>query len=90
MKPLDKGFGLAIRDARVARGLTQEELAHRCGISRRHLIGIEQGGNFTVSVLVALLAELEEIAPMVAECLQRSAIQGALPVSETAAKRQGS
>ena len=73
MKPLDKCLGRVIRDAREMHGLTQEELAHRCGISRRHLIGIEQGGNFTVSVLVALLAELEEIAPMVAAYLQRSA-----------------
>ena len=84
MKPLDTGLGRVIHDAREKRGLTQEELAHRCGISRRHLIGIEQGGNFTVSVLVALVAELVEIAPVLAECIQRSGSERALRPSQDA------
>jgi transcriptional regulator with XRE-family HTH domain len=80
VKPLDKNLGHVIRDRRKMRGLTQEELARRCGVSRRHLIAIERGANFSVAVLVALAGELEEIAPVVAELLTRAARLRALPL----------
>lgn len=37
-------FGLAIKNARIDCGLTQEELAERVGISCRYLIAIENEG----------------------------------------------
>ena len=36
-------LGAAIRDARIARSLTQADLARDAGVSREWLIGIEQG-----------------------------------------------
>lgn len=73
MKPLDKRLGRVIRAARDHRGFTQEELAHRCGISRRHVAAIERGANFTVAVLVAIAGELTQIAPVIAEFLMLAA-----------------
>ena len=68
---LGKQLARIIRDARERQGLSQEELARRCGMSRRHLIEIEQGRNFSVAVLAALARELEEIGPPVAEFLSK-------------------
>ena len=73
MKPLDKTLGRVIRMRRKARGLTQEELAQRCGVSRRHVAAIECGANFTVAVLVALSGELDDIVPVVTKLLTRAA-----------------
>lgn len=39
--PLDLGFG--VRDARMAVGLTQAELAEKAGVSREWLNGVERG-----------------------------------------------
>lgn len=36
-------LGAAIRDARIAQGLTQVQLASQAGVSREWLIGVEQG-----------------------------------------------
>jgi transcriptional regulator with XRE-family HTH domain len=66
MKRLDVRLGLAIREAREERGLSQAELARRCGVSLRHLVSIEHGANFSVALLVAIATELTEIAPMLA------------------------
>jgi len=68
---LGKQLGRIIRAARERHALSQEELARRCGMSRRHLIEIEQGRNFSVAVLAALSRELEEIGPDVAEFLSK-------------------
>ena len=68
---LGKQLGRIIRAARERHALSQEELARRCGMSRRHLIEIEQGRNFSVAVLAAIARELEEIGPAVAEFLSR-------------------
>jgi transcriptional regulator with XRE-family HTH domain len=70
---LGKQLARIIRDARERQGLSQEELARRCGMSRRHLIEIEQGRNFTVAVLAAIARELEEIGPAVADFLSQPA-----------------
>ncbi len=67
----DKQLGRIIRDARERQNLSQEELARRCGISRRHVIDIEQGRNFSVAVLAAIARELQEIAPAVGEFLSK-------------------
>lgn len=66
---LGKQLGRIIREARERLGLSQEELARRCGMSRRHLIEIEQGRNFTVAVLASIARELPEIAPSVGDFL---------------------
>ncbi|HEY2092296.1 MAG TPA: helix-turn-helix transcriptional regulator [Thermoanaerobaculia bacterium] len=66
---LGKQLGRIIRQAREHHELSQEELARRCGMSRRHLIEIEQGRNFSVAVLAAIARELEEIGPAVADFL---------------------
>lgn len=46
MKPLSpahQAFGRAIRELREERGSSQEELAHRCGIDRSYMGGVERG-----------------------------------------------
>ena len=42
-----------VQKLRMNRGLTQEELAERAGVSRQTVIAIERG-NYTPSVLLAL------------------------------------
>lgn len=42
-----------IREVREKRGLTQEELADKVGVTRQTVIAIEKG-NYTPSVLLAL------------------------------------
>ena len=44
MEDLHEYFGLAIKNARLDCGLTQEALAERAGISCRYLIAIENEG----------------------------------------------
>jgi len=36
-------FGATVRVARTVKGVSQEELAHRCGIDRSYLGAIERG-----------------------------------------------
>lgn len=36
-------FGQAVREARKARGVSQEELAHRSGVDRSYMSSIERG-----------------------------------------------
>ena len=59
-RPTDARIGQTIREARLSERLTQTELATRCGISVRHLKGIEHGSNFTVAVLFAIVEQLPE------------------------------
>ncbi len=56
----------------MRRRLTQIELAVRCGISVRHLKGIEHGTNFTVAVLFAIIEQLPEARPAFAQLLPNS------------------
>lgn len=45
-------FGQAVREARAAAGLTQEELADRSGLDRSYMGGVERGErNPTLSVI---------------------------------------
>jgi transcriptional regulator with XRE-family HTH domain len=45
-------FGDAVRKARAAAGLTQEELADQCGLDRSYIGGVERGErNPTLSVI---------------------------------------
>ncbi|WP_082493755.1 helix-turn-helix domain-containing protein [Massilia sp. Leaf139] len=36
-------FGAAVRVVRTVKGISQEELAHRCGVDRSYLGAIERG-----------------------------------------------
>jgi transcriptional regulator with XRE-family HTH domain len=81
VKPLDKNLGRVIRARRKVRGFTQEELARRCGVSRRHLIAIERGANFTVAVLIALAGALGEIEPR--RCQASQACRSSVPRNRT-------
>lgn len=38
-----KKFGEAVRDERLGQGLSQEELAHRAGLDRSYVGGVERG-----------------------------------------------
>lgn len=52
----DYGLGRAVRDLRLARGLSQEELAARCGLHRTYVGGIERGRRNPTYAIVARLA----------------------------------
>ena len=48
-------IGAAIQSLRQARGLSQEELAHRCGTERSYMSSIERGlQNCSVMVLMRI------------------------------------
>ncbi|WDG17879.1 helix-turn-helix transcriptional regulator [Microbacterium sp. Clip185] len=50
-----------VRAARLAAGLTQEELSRRCGVSRQTIISIERGVHAPTLMLAFLLArELDQ------------------------------
>jgi transcriptional regulator with XRE-family HTH domain len=50
-------IGENIRALRSQRGWTQEELAEKCGVTRQHINGIENGSQPSLS-LIAKLAKL--------------------------------
>lgn len=54
-------MGYKLREAREAKGLTQEELARKSGVTRQTIIAIEtsKGYNTTFNTLVKLAAALE-------------------------------
>ena len=43
MSTIEKDFGERVRELRLARGLSQEELAFMAGVHRTYLGGIERG-----------------------------------------------
>ena len=59
-QPLLRKIGDRVRVIRLDRGLSQEELAHRAGLDRSHMSGIERGvRNITVLKLQATRSALE-------------------------------
>jgi transcriptional regulator with XRE-family HTH domain len=58
MPQLDRSIGLAIRAARLAAGMSQARLAREAGTTRRHIISIENGSNFTVAILQGITRAL--------------------------------
>ena len=52
-------FGSRVRQLRLAAGLTQEDLAHRCGLFRTYMSRIETGrANPTLTMIEALAGSL--------------------------------
>lgn len=53
-------FGQAVRAARASAGLSQEDLAHRAGLDRSYIGGVERGErNPTLSVITKIALGLE-------------------------------
>ncbi len=49
-------FGAAVREARLAVGIAQEELAHKAGIERSHMGKIERGEHMPTLALALKVA----------------------------------
>lgn len=59
LSPLEL-IGQTVRDLRIGHGLTQQELADRCGFNRTFIIAIEKGRqNASAMTLVTLSAALD-------------------------------
>ena len=56
-------LGHAIRDFRKNRNLSQEELAHRCGLHRTYLGGIERGERNPSYMNILKVAEALDVNP---------------------------
>lgn len=53
-------FGRRVRQLRLAAGMTQEDLAHRCGLFRTYMSRIETGrANPTLTMIDALAGSLQ-------------------------------
>ena len=67
---LRAAFGQVIREARLGVGESQEELAHRAGLSRNHLGGIERGEMTPTIIVLYRLSAALNAGP--AELLERA------------------
>lgn len=52
-----KAFGAAVRAARVAAEISQEELAHKAGVERSHMGKIERGEHMPTLALALKIAK---------------------------------
>lgn len=64
-RPLQAGFGSVIRRRRVALGISQEELADKCGLHRTYISEIERGLKSASLKAITLIAEALETRPYV-------------------------
>lgn len=55
----DYKVGLAIRKAREAKNLTQEQLGERIGVQRARICSIERGANLRLSTIRRIFSALE-------------------------------
>ena len=62
MITIQKQFGERVRELRVARNLSQEELAFRAGLHRTYLGGIERGERNPALRNIAAIAEALGVA----------------------------
>lgn len=62
MNLIQKQFGKRVRDLRLAKGLSQEELAFRAGVHRTYLGGIERGERNPALKNIAAIAKVLDIA----------------------------
>jgi DNA-binding XRE family transcriptional regulator len=68
---VDRRIGRVVRRAREDSALTQEQLAAACGLSRRSVIAIENGGNCRLTVLIAVIERLPDVRRGLARLLLR-------------------
>lgn len=55
-----KSFGMRVKELRVSRKLTQEQVAEKCGISSKYVSRIEMGRHFpSFDILVKLSAVMK-------------------------------
>jgi transcriptional regulator with XRE-family HTH domain len=59
----DSNLGLIVKNARLARDLTQEQLAEQLGVGARHLMAIENEGKHPSFDLLYGLIRILNIAP---------------------------
>ena len=59
-----------IREARIAHGLNQSELARRAGIPRTTLRDFENGENITIETLIKILAQLPNLTQITLGAVQ--------------------
>ena len=57
MKDVEKRFGKRVRELRLAKGLSQEELAYRADVHRTYLGGIERGERNPALKNISAIAE---------------------------------
>lgn len=62
MGTIQKQFGERIKDLRLAKGLSQEELAFRAGVHRTYLGGIERGERNPSLKNIAAIARALDVA----------------------------
>lgn len=55
-------FGAAVRERRLAQGLSQEALAHEAGIDRSYMSSVERGGQNIGLVLAAQIAQALDVS----------------------------
>lgn len=63
MAPELKRFGRRVREFRQAAGLSQEELAARCGLHRTYIGGIERGERNVGVLNLIQIARALRVAP---------------------------
>ena len=61
MNLIQKQFGKRVRDLRLAKGLSQEELAFRAGVHRTYLGGIERGERNPALKNIAAIAKALDV-----------------------------
>jgi len=61
MGTIQEKFGRRIRDLRLAKGLSQEELAFRVGVHRTYLGGIERGERNPALKNIAAIAKALDV-----------------------------
>ena len=61
MSTIQKQFGQRVRELRLAKGLSQEELAFRAGVHRTYLGSIERGQRNPALKNIAAIAEALEV-----------------------------
>lgn len=61
MSTIQKQFGQGVRELRLAKGLSQEELAFRAGVHRTYLGSIDRGQRNPALKNIAAIAEALEV-----------------------------
>jgi len=62
MKVIEKQFGERVRELRLAKNISQEELAFRAGIHRNYLGGVERGERNPCLKNIAAIAKALDIS----------------------------